>query len=190
MDLDELAITNITHALDPLVGMPLERLEVYLPREGVDGSPVPPVDLSPLADMPLEHIFLYGGNITDLSPLRGAPLRALRLYVTEVTDIGPVVQSDLDVIEVGYTPLSDLRPLVGSRVRLVRMHDLEPEIDVEPLASCPELLWAMVPEDATGVEKLDQVRDVLRAGRRRWIGHPVIPQNAQTGRAPGQAGKE
>jgi len=90
--------------LSPLRELPLQHL-------GLDHPSV--LDLSPLAKMPLEYFYLWGSATRDLSPLANAPLLYMSLNLSQVQDLS--VLNNLDElwgINLTGTAVTDLTPLL------------------------------------------------------------------------------
>jgi serine/threonine protein kinase/Leucine-rich repeat (LRR) protein len=61
------------------------------------------VDLSPLEDLRLKNVAIFGNPIVDVSPLAGMPVTTLRLNDTQVQDISPLLSMSLEYLDVRKT---------------------------------------------------------------------------------------
>ncbi|WP_395745999.1 protein kinase domain-containing protein [Prosthecobacter sp.] len=82
--------------LDPLHGMPLEKLRI-------DECGI--TDLEPLRGMPLRHLNLSGNPVRDLGPLRGLPLVQLSMARLPVADVAVLAECrDLEELHIPDNP--------------------------------------------------------------------------------------
>lgn len=78
------------------------------------------LDLSPLRDMKLEHLYCaWCPQITDLSPLKGMPLAEFGCEYTNVNDLSPLKGMAVKELFLHGTPISDLSPLDGMDLTLI-----------------------------------------------------------------------
>jgi serine/threonine protein kinase len=123
--------------LRPLAALPgLKKLEMR------DSTPhgerkLPPLDIAPLAGLPLVFLDLSGTQVADLSPLKGMPLEILRAHFTKVKDLTPLKGMPLTELGIGATAVTDLSPLAGMKLVVFGAHPYTPVTDVSPLAGMP-----------------------------------------------------
>lgn len=99
-------------------------------------------DLSPLAGMPLERLFV-AGSFSDVSPLRGMPLKTL---------------------ELGGTKIVDLSPLADLPLRELFLQYCINAADVAPLAQIDTLELLMLPPKSRNFEVLESHPKLTRIG--------------------------
>ena len=111
--------------LSPLVGMPLESLDL----SGCTRIR----DLAPLAKIPtLARLYLHSTTIPNLSGLVGAGLRTLHLERSTVRELSALKDLPLEELALGSTEVAD----------------------VSPLLACPKLRRVLLPQAASNVEVL------------------------------------
>jgi serine/threonine protein kinase len=126
-----------------------------LPISGLNMSDSPaPVDLSPLAGTPLDHLSVKNCHITDISPLRSTPLlvlvlgvnpefedltplqgmklRELMIYNTNVADLTPLMGMPLTYLNLSWTKVTDLHPIKGQSLKFLSIIGA-PVSDLGPL---------------------------------------------------------
>ncbi|WP_254510777.1 protein kinase domain-containing protein [Anatilimnocola floriformis] len=110
-------------------GAPIEQLHIV--SELVN-------DLSPLAGMPLETLFIVG-DFADLSPLRGMPLKNLEMGGLKVTDFSPLAELPLRELCVQFcVNASDVAPL--AKIASLELLMLPPNaVNFDLLQSHPKL---------------------------------------------------
>ncbi len=94
--------------LTPLASLKLE--ELYVGQTEV-------ADLSPLQNMKLQSLYLGGTAVESVAVLRGMPLRILDLQRTAVRDLAPLDGTALRELNLRETPVFDFRPLRGMPLR-------------------------------------------------------------------------
>ena len=115
--------------LTPLAGLPLQQLFL----EDTEVS-----DLSPLAGMPLEQLYLANAQVTDLSPLAGMSLQELNLVGTPLEDLSGLADVELGTLWVPQTKVTDLAPLADKSLVSLDLQDT-PVSDLSPLSGNPSL---------------------------------------------------
>jgi Leucine-rich repeat (LRR) protein len=77
-------------------------------------------DLSPLSNMPLEILGLYGCNaVQDIGPLRGLRLTSLTLSNTGVTNIEAIAGMPLRALKLLGCKVGDMSPLTGMKLEVL-----------------------------------------------------------------------
>jgi serine/threonine protein kinase len=126
----DLSNNDMLRDLTPLAGLEVESL--YLANTGVS-------DLTPLEDLPLRRLVLAGSPVRDLAPISGMPLLELDLGGTQAKDLGatrmvPLLR--LNLRNWGFKDLTALTEHPTLEAVIV------PEgVDPEPLRSCPNLRY-------------------------------------------------
>ncbi|MEZ6142699.1 MAG: serine/threonine-protein kinase [Zavarzinella sp.] len=135
--------------LNSFRGMQVEQLELAYTK--VD-------DLSPIADLPLVTLGIFGGNVQDLSPvrqmkslkalhmnnhpfkslepLRGLPLEALSIWSFRGDTLEPLRGMPLTYLNAGDSLVTDLSPLEGMKLEFLCMNHAK-VYDLEPLRGMP-----------------------------------------------------
>ncbi|MDA1139465.1 MAG: protein kinase [Planctomycetota bacterium] len=117
--------------LQPLIGLPLEKLEISAARFLSD--------LTPLKGMPLEHLSLTSNpEVRDLSPLKGMPLTYLNLGLTGIGDLGPLQGMPLKELHLSRTRANNLSSLAGLPIEILRISGCG-IVDLSPLEGMPLL---------------------------------------------------
>jgi serine/threonine protein kinase len=180
MPLQQLALlnTNVTD-LSPLRGIPLRRLVIkfsYVRESGHYASTIR--DISPLAQMPLDYLYITGCDFKDLRPLKGMrltflqidgneqltnidalkgmPLTRLSLYARKVTDFSALRGLPLTTLYLTGGHLSDLTPLRGMPLKELRLTGAT-YTSLEPLSGLPLqrlILQGALCTDLTPLSKL------------------------------------
>ncbi len=102
--------------LSPLAGMPLESLWIWK---------VPLKDIAPLKTTRLNKLLIMGAAITDISPLKGLPLTDLNLWSTDVSNIYPLKGMRLKHLNIDSSEsarVEDLTPLKGMSLESLQFH--------------------------------------------------------------------
>jgi len=81
------------------------------------------IDLTPLAGMPVELLYLGDTQVSDLTPLAGMQLMGLWIWGTQIDDLTPLAGMPLKWLSFGETQVSDLTPLVGMPLRWLELDD-------------------------------------------------------------------
>jgi serine/threonine protein kinase len=121
--------------LRPLVGMPLQELNVWgwrgtdlTPLKGMPlkslniGGGYQYLDLAPLAELPLESLVVNYTQVSDLTPVRGMPLTEMSCENTPVSDLSPLRGKRLQQLYLVNTPVSDLSVIRGMRLTVLRIN--------------------------------------------------------------------
>jgi Leucine-rich repeat (LRR) protein len=110
----ELVMLDLTFCpvsdLSPLAGMPLE--ELYLEETDITDE-----SLAALTDMPLKILYLGSTDVTSIAPLSGLPLTQLNLLDAPIRSIQGVEKMPLQTLWVPGTSVSDLSPLNGMQLQ-------------------------------------------------------------------------
>ena len=98
------------------------------------------VDLSPLAGMRLETLFLGATGVRELSVLRNMPLHNLGITDSAVTDLSPLQGMPLETLALfNSSSLSDLSPLRGLPLKEFSIHGRNKVKDFSPILDLPGL---------------------------------------------------
>ena len=131
------------------------------------------VDLTPLAELPLEELDCRWTGVEDLRPLAHLPLKVLRCANTRVTDLTPLQGMALIELDIAATQVRDVSVLKGMPLTALRC-ELTPLRDLEPLRNAPlKTLWcdprALRSELVRSWEKIETIngQPQLEAERRR-----------------------
>jgi Leucine-rich repeat (LRR) protein len=154
-------------------------------RLDLGGSGV--VDLTSLADLPLQALDIRGTNVTDLSPL-GSPvlrdaLRDIHLSTSNVANFDPIADcrnletfdasgtalADLSVVKgmklrtlmVGRTAVNDISVVAGMPLEAVDLGDTN-VTDISPLLACATLRRVVLPQGAVAVGSLHNLSKLER----------------------------
>jgi hypothetical protein len=90
---------NRVSDLTPLQNMPLEHLTA---------NNLPIAELNGLSGMQLKYLGCWRTRISDLTPLKGMPLTHLYCAYTAVNDLSPIEDANLRLIEIQWTLISDI----------------------------------------------------------------------------------
>ena len=99
------SLPNSVQNLNPLKGLPIQRLSIP-EASGIS-------DLTPLEGMPLSSLDLSGSNVSDLTPLAGMPLTELFISRTPVTSLESLRGTKLKKFLSHYSKVRDFEPLKG-----------------------------------------------------------------------------
>ena len=102
--------------ISAIAGMKLE--EVWLWKSGVE-------DISSLAGMPIRTLIVLACPVKDLSPLAGLPLEYLWIGETKVTDLSPLEGMPLETLRIKVAPsgkITDLTPLKDMKLKRLEFH--------------------------------------------------------------------
>jgi len=160
MSLNTLILEGTSVAdLTPIAGMPLEVL--YL-------QDTPVTDLSVVHDMRLRQLNLKGVNISDVAPFAGMPLSILWMPQTKVRDIGPLTTLSLESLDVQDTPVQDLTPL-SHMTSLQRLNIAGSEVtDIRPITGLRLQRIILSPERITdGMAELRENKSLAQI----WPSH-------------------
>ncbi|MBS0207297.1 MAG: protein kinase [Planctomycetes bacterium] len=113
--------------LSPLAEVPLTLLSVFGTRVS---------DLTPLKGMNLTYISLADTRVSDLSPLRGMSLDYVDCNITQVSDLSPLEGMPLQEFSCNRTPVFDLSPLRKSKIKKLSIDETRVS-DLSPLAGMP-----------------------------------------------------
>lgn len=124
------------------------------------------VDLTPLAELPLEEVDCSWTSIEDLRPLAQLPLKILRCANTRVADLAPLQGLALTELDIASTLVRDVSVLKGMPLASLRC-DLAPLHDLEPLRNAPlKTLWGdprlLRPELVRSWERIETINDLPR----------------------------
>jgi hypothetical protein len=133
--------------LTPLREMPLTYLNVATspveslkPLSGINTLKVLSVgdskvnDLTPLAGLKVESLWLNKLNLPDLTPLRGLPLKELYLFDSDVADLTPLSGSPIERLHMSGAKVRDIAPLADcTSLRSLNLSNVD-VIDIRPLA--------------------------------------------------------
>ncbi|MDP7253640.1 MAG: protein kinase, partial [Planctomycetota bacterium] len=122
--------------LSPLKGVPLEALNLSALRggtlEALRGMPLKALildrisfklDLSPLAQSPLERLSFVKGGTADITPIRELKtLKLLRFDETQVEDLSPLSSLQLEVLSFSESQVTDISPLAGLPLKELMMN--------------------------------------------------------------------
>jgi len=124
--------------LTPLQGMPLEQLSLWQwrgtdlrPLKGMKlkslniGGGMQKLDLTPLAELPLDFLCINFSRVTDLTPLKKVPLTTLLCANTPVSDLTPLSGTKLKLLTIYKTNVWDLSPLKGLPLTELQCEDSE-----------------------------------------------------------------
>jgi len=112
----DLLATGKAVDLTPLAGLPVESLWIWK---------VPFTDLSPLKSTRLKKLLIMGAEVTDISPLKDLPLTSLTLWCTNVTDLSPLKGMRLTYLKVDpneHVRVEDITPLEGMKLESLVFH--------------------------------------------------------------------
>ena len=124
------------------------------------------VDLTPLAELPLEEVDCSWTSIEDLRPLAQLPLKILRCANTRVADLAPLQGMALTELDIASTLVRDVSVLKGQPLTSLRCA-LTPLRDLEPLRNAPlKTLWCdqrlLRPELVRSWESIEKINDLPR----------------------------
>lgn len=102
--------------LTPLAGLPLESLYVGLTLVQ---------DLNPLRGMPLRELDLRGTPVVSLAPLAGLSLEWLNVSGTRVREVGPLKGMPIRYLNLARTPVFDFRMLTGMPLESLHLDDTQ-----------------------------------------------------------------
>jgi len=144
-------------SLEPLRGMPLEKLNLWycgmkvnspyrarLDLDIVEGMPLWWLNcggciidsIEPLQGMKLEELCMnFSKPVSDIAVLRGMPLATLQLNGTEVEDLSPLAGAPLKLLELSHSKVHDLSPIVGMDLDELFIEGLEID-DISVLKHC------------------------------------------------------
>ena len=124
------------------------------------------MDLTPLAELPLEEVDCSWTSVENLRPLAHLPLKVLRCANTRVADLAPLQGMALTELDIASTLVRDVSTLKGQPLVSLRC-DLTPLRDLEPLRNAPlKTLWCdprlLRPELMRSWEKIEMINDLSR----------------------------
>ena len=74
-------------------------------------------DLSPLQNMPIRELSLFGCKINNIDILKGMPLEYLYLSETGVTSLKPITGAPLSELKIRNCNISDITPIKGMKLK-------------------------------------------------------------------------
>jgi len=81
------------------------------------------LDLSPLAQSPLERLSFVKGGTADITPIRELKtLKLLRFDETQVEDLSPLSSLQLEVLSFSESQVTDISPLAGLPLKELMMN--------------------------------------------------------------------
>jgi hypothetical protein len=117
-------------------------------------------DLSPVQDLPLEHLAVLNCPVESLAPLKGMKLDRLEIHDTPALDLTPLANLPLRTVVLGLPEVRlDLSPLAGCPLEHVQFQ-WGRGTDLTPLRKCPLKTFKMIytalpdlsPLEGTGIE--------------------------------------
>jgi serine/threonine protein kinase/Leucine-rich repeat (LRR) protein len=134
--------------LTPLAGLKIERL--WLNKLKLQ-------DLSPLRTLPLKELYMPDAEIADLSPLAGTPLERLQMGGAKIRDISPLADcTSLRYLWLSDCNISDIRPLAGLKISELHIGNTRVR-DISPLRNMPLRVLTV---DRCPVTDLSPLRDI------------------------------
>ena len=94
------------------------------------------MDLSPLAELPLEEVDCSWTNVEDLGPLSRLKLKSLNCSNTRVKNLAALKSLPLTDFDISSTAVNDLTPLKGMMLTSLRCNDTKVR-DLSPLRGMP-----------------------------------------------------
>lgn len=78
-------------------------------------------------------------RLTDLSPLQNLPIRNLGIFGVGVRDLSPLRGMPIELLQIGFNSITDLDPLRGMPLRMIDGQQMlgQGKRDLEPVAECP-----------------------------------------------------
>ncbi len=145
------------HDLRPLTGIPLNRLYFV-------GSPV--TNLTPLVGMPLEHINLHASpKLKDLSPLSELPLNSLILdRCTGILDLSPLKNLKLRELDLNDMLIADLAPIGQMKVTFLRLENCRQIATLKPLLGNTSIETLVVHTDVPDIEVIRSLPNLKKVG--------------------------
>lgn len=92
-------------------------------------------DIRPLANSPLQYLYLWGTSVSEFRPLAKMPLRILTCMRLE--DLRPLEAAPLEFLIISYSALTDLRPLGGKQITSLSLTGCQKLSDLSPLRGMP-----------------------------------------------------
>jgi len=97
--------------ITPLAEVKTLRRFRYQPQRR--GPHAPLKDISPLAGLPIEELWIENAKLSNIEPLRDMPLKWLRLPRTKVRDLTPLKGMPLERLDLSETRIFDFGKLAG-----------------------------------------------------------------------------
>jgi Leucine-rich repeat (LRR) protein len=155
------------HDLTPLVGIPLEELDISrtmvakvdalrdMPLRSLNLDRTQVEDLLPLRGSPVEELHLCHTPVRSIASLRSMPLRKLDISHTKVSDLQPLATVPLRELDASGTVVIDLSPLSHLPLTTVRLDDTR-VVDLLPLHGAPITVLSLARTPITSIEALTQ----------------------------------